>query len=123
MTVLFIARHFTYFRNFESVVAGMAAAAFRGDGSAVNSYLFLHLGFGHVDAARIERMAVSIVILSSVVGMIGRRWWLWLPAAGYIVVEAALRLEVQGEAYSDWVFMTHAARYVAPFALMLLLLS
>jgi hypothetical protein len=29
MTVLFIARHFTYFRNFESVVAGMAARGHR----------------------------------------------------------------------------------------------
>jgi hypothetical protein len=106
-----------------ATVVGLAAAAFRGDGSAFNSFLFLNLGFGHNGAALIERAAVSIVLVASVAGMIGRRWWLWVPAAIHILTEAALRLEVQGEAYSDWVFMTHAARYVAPLALMMLLLG
>jgi hypothetical protein len=104
-------------------VLGTVAVTFRGDGTAVNAYLFMEAGFSHKDAAGLERAAVSITLILTVAAVIWQRWPLFLPAAVYLLAEAVARRYVRGEAYSDWALMTHAARYVAPFALMMLLLG
>lgn len=102
---------------------GMTVAAFRGDGTAVNAWLFMEARFPHESAALIERSAVLIMLGAAIAGAAWRCWPLFLPAMACFLAEASARWCVGGTAYSDWAFMTHAARYVAPFALMLLLLG
>lgn len=102
---------------------GMTVAAFRGDGTALNAFLFTDLGFSHSEAAQCERGAVSVTWVFSIAALVWRRWPLLLPAAFYFFAEALARTHVQGEAYSDWALLTHAARYVTPLTMALLLLG
>lgn len=102
---------------------GLAAAAFRGEPSAVNTYLFMDLGRSHETAAMIERSAVGVVLLGALAGLVWLRWVLFLPAAVYVAGESIARFHVQGQAFADWVLLTQSARYLTPVALMLLVLG
>jgi hypothetical protein len=100
--------------------AGMAAAALRGDGTAINAYLFLALEMSNADAARIERIAIGAVFLLSVVALCRPGWPVLLPVAAYILAEALARWDQQGLPYSEWSVPAHAARYLTPLAAILL---
>ncbi len=104
-------------------VLGTAAATFRGDGTAINAFLFMEAGFSHQGAAGLERAAVAITLLAAIAGVGWRRWPLFLPAGCYLLLEALARRHMQGEAYSSWALFAHAARYATPFALVMLLLG
>ncbi len=101
----------------------MTAMAFRGSGTAINAFLFLDLGLSHPQAAWVERLVVVLMLAASVSGVVWRRWPLFLPAAIYLTAESVARWHVQGQAFSDWVLLSHSARYVTPCAAIVLILA
>jgi hypothetical protein len=103
--------------------AGMAVAALRGEGSAMNTYLFMERALSHEAAGRIERSAALLVLLTALAGIGWARWPLLLPAIAYPLLEAIARLHVEGQAFSEWALYAHAPRYAAPAALCCLLVA
>lgn len=102
---------------------GTAVTTFRGDGTALNAYLFMDLGVPHVTAGRIERGAVALMLATTLGALVFFRWPWFLPAAGYVLAEAVARWHMQGQAYSTWAPLTHSARYTAPVVLALWLVA
>lgn len=96
---------------------GTAVTTFRGDGTALNAYLFMDLGVAPAAAGRIERLAAALVLVVTTGALVFFRWPWFLPAAGYILAEAVARWHMQGQAYSTWAPLTHSARYAAPLVL------
>jgi hypothetical protein len=102
---------------------GTAATTFRGDGTALNAYLFMDLGVPHVTAGRLERGTVALMLATTFGALVFFRWPWFLPAAGYVLAEAVARWHMQGQAYSTWAPLTHSARYAAPVVLALWLVA
>jgi hypothetical protein len=100
---------------------GMTAATFRGDGTAINAFLFLTGELSHVAAARVERTAMSLVLLLSFAALFRPHWALLLPVGGYALAEALARWHELGYAFSEWAVSAQAPRYLTPLALVLLL--
>ncbi|HVR36897.1 MAG TPA: hypothetical protein VMS21_13700, partial [Methylomirabilota bacterium] len=100
--------------------AGMTAATWRGDGTSINSFLFLELGWSHEAAGRYERLAMVIVLMLSVCGMIRPRWVLLLPVAVYGFLEALAGWHQGGYPFSEWTPAARAPAYLAPVVLVLL---
>jgi hypothetical protein len=103
-----------------AVVAGalaMVVIAWRNDGTAINTYLFMDCGLGPGIASALERSAAGLALATTIAGVARRSGtWLW-PSAGYFLVEAIARRYVQGQAYSEWALLTDAPRYLTPVAL------
>ncbi len=106
-----------------ATAVGTVATTFRGDGTALNAYLFMELGLPHVTAGRLERGAAALTLMATAGALVFFRWPWFLPAAGYIFAEAIARWHVQGQAYSEWAPLTHSARYAAPLVLALWLVA
>lgn len=106
-----------------ATVAGMAAATFRGDGTALNAFLFLSLEWPHVAAGRVERAAMSVALAAAVAGMFWRRWPVLLPVAAYVFAEALCRRQQGGQIFSEWALLAHAPRYATPLALLVLAMA
>jgi len=102
---------------------GMTAATFRGDGTSINSFLFLNGELSHGDARRLERFAMSGVLVLSVAALFRPRWPLLLPVAAYILAEALAGWHQRGYAFSEWAPVAHAPRYLTPLAFALLALG
>ena len=100
--------------------AGMAAAAFRGDGTAINAFLFLEVELTHGAAARIERFALIGLLLLSLAAAFRPCWPLLVPVALYILTDAVAGWHQRGAPFSEWAVPARAARYLTPLALSLL---
>lgn len=100
--------------------AGVAAATWRGDGSSINSFLFLALRLSHETAAGIERSAMGAVLAAAVFGAIWPRWVLLLPVSAYLLAEALAGWHQGGYPFSEWTPLARAPAYLAPLALALL---
>jgi hypothetical protein len=100
---------------------GMTAATFRGDGTAINAFLFLTGEMSHVDAARLERTAMGIVLVLSIAALSRPHWALLLPVGGYALAEALARTHERGYAFSEWALTAQAPRYLTPLAVIFLL--
>jgi hypothetical protein len=100
--------------------AGMTAATWRGDGTSINAFLFLELGWSHESAGRYERLAMVIVLLLSVCGMIRPRWVLLIPVAVYVFLESLAGWHQGGYAFSEWTPLARGPTYLAPVVLVLL---
>jgi len=100
--------------------AGMAAAAFRGDGTSINAFLFLEVELTHGEAARLERFALVGLLLLALAAAFRPGWPLLVPVAAYILAEAVAGWHQRGSAFSEWAVSAHAARYLTPLALILL---
>lgn len=101
-------------------VAGMTAATFRGDGTAINAFLFLTAGLSHELAAQVERVAMSLALLLALAALFRPHWALLLPVCGYILAEAVARRHEQGYTFSEWALFAQAPRYLTPLGLILL---
>lgn len=102
---------------------GMTAATFRGDGTAINAFLFLTGELSHVAAARVERTAMILVLLLSIAALFRPHWALLLPVGGYALAEALARWHELGYAFSEWAISAQAPRYLTPLALALLVVG
>jgi hypothetical protein len=100
---------------------GMTAATFRGDGTAINAYLFLTGELSHGAAARIERIAMSIVLALSLAALIRPHCALLLPVSGYMLAEALARRHELGYVFSEWALTAQAPRYLTPLAIVFLI--
>src|SRR5688572_23336377 len=69
-------------------IGGMAAVTFRGDGTAINAFLFLTLQLSHSMAARIEKTAMAIVFVLALCVLFRPHWALLLPVSAYAFAEA-----------------------------------
>lgn len=103
-----------------ATAAGAAAATFRGDGTAINAFLFLSLEWPHVTAGKAERAAMLMILGAAFGGMLWRRWPVLLPVAAYLFAEAAARRNQGGQIFSEWAVLAHAPRYLTPLALIAL---
>lgn len=103
-----------------ATAAGMAAATFRGDGTAINAFLFMSCEIPHVLAGRIERAVMLAMLGAAFAALYWRRWPVLLPVAAYILTEAVCRYQQGGQLFSNWAPLAHAARYMTPLALLLL---
>lgn len=99
---------------------GLAAATFRGDGTAINAYLFLTAEFSHGEARRIERIAVALVVGLAIFAWFRPVWPALLVVGGYAFLEALARSYEGGQAYSEWALAAHAPRYLTPLAAILI---
>lgn len=103
-----------------ATVVGTALSVYRGDGSSINAFLFLDLGLSHEAAARLERVSLGAVTLAAVIGLAWPRWFLLVPVAAYLLLEAVAGHYVRGYAFSELTPLAHSLRYLAPLALVLL---
>lgn len=100
---------------------GMTAATFRGDGTAINAFLFLTEELSHEAAGRLERMVMASVLVLSIIALFKPHWAFLLPAGGYALAEALAREHERGYTFSEWALTAQAPRYLTPFAIILLL--
>lgn len=103
-----------------ATMLGQTLSVFRGDGSSINAYLFLDLGYSHAAAARVERMVLVLVSALAVASLAWPRWFLLAPVALYLLLEATAGYLVRGYAFSEWTPAAHALRFLAPLALILI---
>lgn len=103
-------------------LAGVAGA-FRGDTSAINAFLFMHLEVPHITSARIEQTGAVLTLALAIVTVSLRHWLPLIPVAVWLFAEAAARYEVRGQAFSEHVFVTQSLRYLTPVALALLFVA
>jgi len=102
---------------------GMTAATFRGDGTAINAFLFLTAELSHEAAGRLERIVMAIVLVLSAIALFRPHWALLLPVGGYALAEAFAREYERGYTFSEWAVAAQAPRYLTPFAIILLLVG
>lgn len=102
---------------------GMTLATFRGDGTSINSFLFLNAELSHAAARRLERLVMSGVLVLSVAALFRPQWPLLLPVAAYIMAEALAGWHQRGYTFSEWALVAHAPRYLTPLAVVLLALG
>lgn len=100
---------------------GQAAAVFRGDGSAINAFLFLESGLEHETAAKLERFAVGAVLLLSLVSLVWRKWMVQIPIAAYFFGECLAAWHQGGFPFSSLSLPAKATTYLTPLALALLM--
>ncbi len=98
---------------------GLAAATFRGDGTAINAYLFLTAELSHGGAGRAERIAVAVVVALALLAWFRPVWPALLGVGGYALAEALARAYERGQPYSEWALAAHAPRYLTPLAAIL----
>lgn len=103
-----------------ATTAGMAASTFRGDGTAINAFLFLSCGLSHTAAARIEQVAMTIVLLLSLVAFVRPRWTSLSFVFAYILAEAIARWHERGYGFAEWAVTAQAPRYLTPLAVIFL---
>ena len=106
-----------------ATMIGMTAATFRGDGTAINAFLFLTAELSHEAAGRLERIAMAIILVLSVIALFRPHWALLLPVGGYALAEAFAREYERGYTFSEWAIAAQAPRYLTPFAIILLLVG
>lgn len=109
-----------------AIAATMAAHAirtYRGDGTAINAFLFLDLGWSNEAAARFEYGGMALVLVLTALGMRWPRWYLLAPAGLYVLAEYTLRTVVGGQPFSEWAPAAAALRFATPLVTPFLLLS
>ncbi len=100
-------------------VLAHAVKTFRGDGTALNAFLFLDWGWPDERLAQTER-----VWLMAIAGLTGLgvalagiwrsvAWWM-IPAGLYLLLEAVLSVHVGGQPFSHWSPAAAALRYGTP---------
>lgn len=94
---------------------------FRGDGTALNAFLFLEWGWSNERAARVENAALWIVLALTGLGILGPYRWLLLPAGLYLLLEAVLSIPIGGKPFSDLTPAAAALRFGTPLFTPLLL--
>jgi hypothetical protein len=104
-------------------MAGMAVAAFRGDGTSINAYLFLAVELPHGVAGRIEAVAVALVLGLSVAALLRPVWPLLLPVTAYLFADALAAWSQRGFPFAEWAVTANAPRYLGPLALVFLATS
>lgn len=95
---------------------GLAAATFRGDGTAMNAYFFLTLEWSHATSGRVERLLVTLTVAFALAAWLRPIWPAFLVVAAYALAEALTRSYERGQAYSEWALWAHAPRYLTPLA-------
>ena len=99
---------------------GMAAATWRGDGTSINSFLFLAMRLSHENAAMLERSAMGAVLLLAICGAIWPKWELLLPVSLYAFAETMAGWHQGGYHFSELSPVARAPVFVVPIALVLL---
>lgn len=97
--------------------AGVATATFRGDGTSINSFLFLALGLSHEAAASVERLVLGAVLAAAIIGAIRPSWAALLPVAGYLLAESVAGWHQGGYHFSEWSPLARAPTYIVPLSL------
>ncbi len=97
-----------------ATVAAQAILTFRGDGTAINAFLFLDLGWSHMQAVRAERSAMSIILGVTLLGVIRPHWLLLAPVGLYLLAEACLTMHVGGRAFAQLAPAAAALRFMTP---------
>ncbi len=93
---------------------GLAAATFRGDGTALNAYFFLTLEWSHGTSGRIERLLAALTVAFALAAWLRPIWPAFLVVFAYALAEALTRSYERGQAYSEWALWAHAPRYLTP---------
>ncbi len=104
-----------------ATVAAVAIKTYRGDGTALNAFLFLNLQWSNQDADRLESVCLAMVLAVTAVGVLRPVWYWLLPAAVWILVESILKTQVGGEAFYQLAPGAAALRCGAPLGTALLL--
>ena len=96
-----------------------AVKTFRGDGTALNAFLFLDMGWLNEEAARTERVALTTVLVLTVlsvtlVGVLRPIGWLMVPMGLFLLLEAALSVHVGGKPFYELSLAAAALRYGTP---------
>lgn len=86
------------------------------------NYMFMVLEVDHAKAFAIERVTVSIFLILCFIILIYRRVFLLLPIFVYIFLEAWMGYIQGGYHFSEFTMGAHALRYLAPVALLVLVL-
>lgn len=108
-----LARHLLGLAVFGTAL-GLAAATYRGDGTALNAYFFLTLEWSHTTAGRVERLLVALTLAFAFAAWLRPIWPAFLVVSGYALAEALTRSYERGQPYSEWALWAHAPRYLTP---------
>lgn len=98
---------------------GVAAATFRGDGTALNAYFFLTLEWSHATSGRVERLIVTLAVTFALAAWLRPNWPAFLFVGAYALAEALTRCYERGQPYSEWALWAHAPRYLTPLGVCL----
>lgn len=101
---------------------GLFLIFFRKHHTNFGNYMFMVLEVDHAKAFAIERITVSIFLALCLVNLIYRRVFLLLPILVYIFMEAWMGYVQGGYHFSEFTMGAHALRYLAPIALLVLVL-
>lgn len=104
-----------------ATLLAFAIKTFRGDGTALNAFLFLDWEWSNERAAQVENTALWIVLILTGLGLLRPYWWLLLPAGLYLLLEAVLSVQVGGKPFSELTPAAAALRYGTPLVTPLLL--
>jgi len=97
-----------------ATLIGFGIKTFRGDGTALNTFLFLEWGWSNERAAHVEKTALWIVLALTGLGVLRPCWWLLVPSGFYLLLEAVLSVKVGGSPFSALAPAAAALRFGTP---------
>lgn len=101
---------------------GLFAVVFGAHQTHFGNYLFLVIGMPNAQAIFIEKITVTVFLITTFAAVFRPRAYLLLPVFAYVFFEAYAGYYQGGYRFSDWTMITHALRYAAPLGLLLLFL-
>jgi len=102
--------------------AGAAASLLLQMGSGLGSYFFLEHAVPDTRTGYGERIAAYTLLAVGLLTVIKPHWLFLAPLAALVILEACARVFNGGAPFAEWTVYAYALRYVAPVALLLLVI-